>query len=360
MALIVTQIGLEKAIQADLQGVSFKITAVGVGLNGYVPNKTMTALQNEFKRVVISGGKQIADNHIHFTALFDGADEITGREIGFYLEDGTLFAIDSHPTNILLYKAPTDKSRALEGFDLILDAVPTNSITVDVTGDLVINFDKEFGALQFAPYDAERIYKTGETCCIIVNGEVEMMQMYAGPHLTCINKNPADLKNRHEQWNDSSKPFWWIPYTGTEVGTPFWWLDTTPPESAIMEINANLPTVIYWRLARRYPKLVKGNIINTGEIRGEFLRVLDQGRWIDVGRGINTSQADDFKSHKHTATVGLNSDGSRNILGTILGDCLAVKAGTPTTIIGPSPHIQMVGGNETRPRNIARAMAISI
>lgn len=57
-----------------------------------------------------------------------------------------------------------------------------------------------------------------------------------------------------------------------------------------MEINVDLPIAVYWRLARRYPDLVNGSVINTGEIRGEFLRVLDQGRGVDVNRQINTYQ----------------------------------------------------------------------
>jgi len=350
MTLVVTQIGLDKAIQADSQRVNFKITHVAVGLNGYTPDKTMTALQNEFARVAISGGKNISANQVHLTAMFDGKGEINGREIGFYLEDGTLFAIDSHPTEIILYKAPTKGPRALEGFDLVLDGVPPNSITVDITGDIVINFDKEFAALQFAPYDPLRTYKTGEICTIEVAGEVVSMQMYAGPDLTCVGKDPADLANRHEAWADPTKPFWWILYTGTEVGTPLWWLDTTPPESAVMEINANLPTAVYWRLARRYPGLVNGSTINTGEIRGEFLRVLDLGRGVDSGRSINTNQLDEFRAHAHTMQKGTSNGAAGDLI-------LRAGTGLPTA---PKPISSASGGAETRPRNIARAMAITI
>lgn len=144
MALVITQAGLDKATQADIQGISLKITEVGVGLNGYVPNNSQTKLQNEILRLALQGGKQISPNQIHMTALFDGETEIIGREVGFYLEDGTLFAVDSDPNIIIMYKSASKGSRALEGFDLILDSVPPNSITVDVTGDLGINFDRQF------------------------------------------------------------------------------------------------------------------------------------------------------------------------------------------------------------------------
>ncbi|WP_022940108.1 phage tail protein [Psychromonas hadalis] len=145
MSLIITEIGLEKAMQADEQGVSFKITHVGVGLNGYTPDKKMSALQNEFKRVEIAGGTQVAGNQIHLTALFDGDEEINGRELGFYLKDGTLFAIESHPTNLLTYKSPS--SKVIEAFDLILEGVPPNSITVDSTGDLSLYYADTFAVM---------------------------------------------------------------------------------------------------------------------------------------------------------------------------------------------------------------------
>jgi hypothetical protein len=391
MTLVVTQVGLDKATQADVQGVNLKITHVAVGLNGYTPDNTMTALQNEFARVAISGGKNINDNQVHLTAMFEGEGEINGREIGFYLEDGTLFAIDSHPTDIILYKSATTGARALEGFDLVLDGVPPNSITVDITGDIVINFDNEFKQiddqimlLQFAPYNPLRTYKTGETCTIEVAGEVIAMQMYAGPNLTCVGKDPADLANRHEQWPDSENPFWWIPYTGTEVGMPFWWLDVTPPETAVMEINADLPIAVYWRLARRYPDLITGGTINTGEIRGEFLRVLDQGRGIDPNRVIGEYQKGTLVAIDtgKTASIGRGIYGIRaNTTLNPTGDPVIARnlAGSDPQVVEAeyySMNLQGVGssnspstfsesgasgvGGVSRSRNIARAMAITI
>ena len=379
MALVITQAGLNKAIDASLQGISFKITHVGVGATGYVPDIEQDSLKNEITRLAISGGKKINSNQIHLTALFDGESEIIGREIGFYLEDGTLFAVDSDPDIIIMYKSGSNGSRALEAFDLILDSVPADSITVDVTGDLTLNFDKDFEEIkqftidelskysptlkiQHAPLDAKRTYKTGEVCTIEAYGEVIAMQMYAGPNITCINKNPADLTNRHEQWADPTKPFWWIPYTGTEVGTPFWWLSETPPESAVMEINANLPSAVYWRLARCYPDLVKvvgsTEIINTGEIRGHFLRVLDQGRGFDANRHINSYQRDLLRQHGHAinngTSVAFSDENSTSPYAVGSGSTRGDDYIRATSVTNAE------SGSETRPHNTARAMAITI
>ena len=56
MTLIVTQAGLDKVVQADISGISLIIAEVGIGLNGYTPDSTMTALQNESVRAALTGG----------------------------------------------------------------------------------------------------------------------------------------------------------------------------------------------------------------------------------------------------------------------------------------------------------------
>ena len=150
MTLVVTQAGLAKAMQADQRGISFKITHVGIGTTGYTPDSSMTELQSESVRVALSGGKEISSNQMHLTALFDGEAEIIGREVGFYLEDGTLFAVDSHPTDVLVYKSASTGSRVLEGFDLIFEAIPPNSITVDTSGDLTFYYAHSFAVMAVA------------------------------------------------------------------------------------------------------------------------------------------------------------------------------------------------------------------
>lgn len=77
------------------------------------------------------------------------------------------------------------------------------------------------------------------------------------------------------------------------------------------------------------------------DLRGEFIRGWDNGRGVDVGRGMGSSQADMLKAHTHTVQ------------------------GTPLTINGPHPDYTYstnwngtntsgsTGGTETRPRNIA-------
>ena len=142
MALQITQVGLNKAVQASANGISLEITHVAFGASGYNPSRNQTSLQNEILRRAVAGGNNVAPNQVHLTTIFEEGTQFTAREIGFYLTDGTLFAVDSHPTDILVYK--DDTAKCIEAFDLILDAVPPDSITVNTSGDLSLYYAEEF------------------------------------------------------------------------------------------------------------------------------------------------------------------------------------------------------------------------
>jgi hypothetical protein len=72
------------------------------------------------------------------------------RELGVYLADGTLLAVWSHPTQALAYK--TAGSDMLLSYDLVLSALPPNSVTVDGTGGLSLPSatDTQMGILRLA------------------------------------------------------------------------------------------------------------------------------------------------------------------------------------------------------------------
>jgi len=80
------------------------------------------------------------------------------------------------------------------------------------------------------------------------------------------------------------------------------------------------------------------------DMRGEFPRGWDNSRGIDSGRGIGSSQADDFKSHSHTRSA-TNGFGSGGAAFDVTRGSLDGGPFTATT--------SATGGTETRPRNIA-------
>lgn len=79
------------------------------------------------------------------------------------------------------------------------------------------------------------------------------------------------------------------------------------------------------------------------DLRGEFIRGWDDGRGVDVGRGLGTSQSDMFKSHTHD--LGSESGGGGNFATVVdSGGVDEAPTGNPS---------QAAGGAETRPRNVA-------
>ena len=84
------------------------------------------------------------------------------------------------------------------------------------------------------------------------------------------------------------------------------------------------------------------------DMRGEFLRGLDDGRGVDAGRVLGSWQADDFLSHTHP--VGSHPGyyvGADQSLG---GQSYSVAGGRRT---------EAAGGAETRPRNVAGLFCIA-
>lgn len=95
---------------------------------------------------------------------------------------------------------------------------------------------------------------------------------------------------------------------------------------------------------------------NLPDIRGEFIRALDNGRGIDAGRKIGTYQADEFKSHNHISYFA-----ERNLQypnGVAATDKTGSHGGGDDD--NPYPFTSNTGGDETRPRNIAFPAIIKI
>ena len=89
---------------------------------------------------------------------------------------------------------------------------------------------------------------------------------------------------------------------------------------------------------------------NVPDLRGEFIRSLDDGAGVDSARGLGTTQAAAVESHQHdvpsnrfwvTGTIGGD--------GTI--DASHIVSANDRTVA--TDAVQAYGGTETRPRNLA-------
>lgn len=91
---------------------------------------------------------------------------------------------------------------------------------------------------------------------------------------------------------------------------------------------------------------------NLPDLRGEFVRGLDDGRGVDAGRLLGSSQADELRQHGHVQTA---ASAIGVAPGSITG-LYGITGGTwnGNSVSGPAQQSTLPsGGAETRPRNVA-------
>lgn len=135
---VITEAGFTAALAAEQGGFRINITHIAVGDAGYdVPlqatgRTALTALTNERRRVEIQDAREVGDGQTDLSFIVDGAEDYAVREIGVFLDDGTLFAIASDPVQALLYK--TSLSVAAVAVELVLSTVPIEAINIVSAG----------------------------------------------------------------------------------------------------------------------------------------------------------------------------------------------------------------------------------
>ncbi len=143
VSLVITRAGLEECVSASSQGVVLNVKWVSAGDESYTPNAEQTALVNELQRVEFSEYKDLSGGQVQAVGKFSGPDEYAIREIGFWLESGTLLGVFSTPGVTLNYKVKD--GHCIQPLTLDLSALPSNSVQVVVgTENLNILMDDEF------------------------------------------------------------------------------------------------------------------------------------------------------------------------------------------------------------------------
>lgn len=116
----------------------------------------------------------------------------------------------------------------------------------------------------------------------------------------------------------------------------------TPPTNHLLLNGASFNMTTYPKLAAVYPSGV------LPDLRGEFIRGWDNGRGVDTGRSLLAYQLDSFAAHDHqpqgVCVASVNEDGTGNHGVSATYAAYNSKKVSETT---------SVGGNETRPRNVA-------
>jgi microcystin-dependent protein len=154
----------------------------------------------------------------------------------------------------------------------------------------------------------------------------------------------------------------------TPPATIIWTARSTAPPGYLLANGAAVSRTTYAALfaaiGAYYGAGNGSTTFNVPDIRGEFVRSLDSGRGIDPGRALGTVQGGDVQSHNH----GVNDPGHAHNFGypvpvrvndtdrgtgnsslfSIDSEIQPITAASGTGI-----SIQLAGGAETRPRNIA-------
>ena len=140
------------------------------------------------------------------------------------------------------------------------------------------------------------------------------------------------------------------------IGIPFFWPSSAMPNTVMTEWadmvflkfnGATFSASNYPKLALVFPELT------LPESRGEFLRIWDDGRGVDAGRGLLSAQGHEYQSHLHRLIMSAGSAGSGRVIGidSDLNGTLTYSIEQPGG--GRIQAIENAGGTETRPRNIA-------
>ena len=137
----ITEQGLQAVFNASNDGLAARISQIGLGDAGYsvaVSNSgrtDQTSLVSEQQKVAVSDGKRISGQQINISFIAEGTASYWVKELGFYLEDGTLFAVWSSPDKALAWKS--DSVPLIVGLELVLSALPADSVTVEPGAQLL-------------------------------------------------------------------------------------------------------------------------------------------------------------------------------------------------------------------------------
>ncbi|MFG0887266.1 hypothetical protein [Vibrio sp. CJQ_6] len=395
MSLLITHAGIAAAIRAGDLGIEYKITHISIGSVGYVPNPEQTTLAAEIQKKAITRGALVAQGQLHFETVWDGDEEFEGKELGYWLEDGTLFAVDSRDGEVITYKRKN--TVVTEACELNLATSTIENITVEMLGSpyateqvagtakiatsalvsagiddttivtpkklndkLTAHQDEENPHPQYPlatktqgqEYNPNRTYYRGDTCYTRVDDRTFEWEAYHEEPFS--GKDPLDTANRQVGWTDDTSSFYWTPAKRARPGTALWpWLSETVPEGTLNVLSNSVPVAVFWRLAEAFPEFVNAEtgMIDFPETGGEFFRVLDQGRGVDTYREFASAQSGQIQAHTHQFIV-------RSMSGSLYGG--SSNAGFSSPSSSYTNNTQSTGGSETRPRNLAFPILVEV
>lgn len=148
-------------------------------------------------------------------------------------------------------------------------------------------------------------------------------------------------------------------------GTVFFVAGSSAPAKSLKANGAAVSRSVYAALfsaiGTTYGDGNGSTTFNLPDLRGEFIRGFDDGRGVDAGRQLGSTQDDGMRSHRHLngfADDAYALDVSGHVYGETKDDMPGLAEGRALTNAGGLTNLvqgytSYTGGSETKPRNIA-------
>ena len=166
----------------------------------------------------------------------------------------------------------------------------------------------------------------------------------------------TDIYERHQTSYQADSWSEWVKVDSLDrvhkaelVGEVAFFARSTPPAGWLKangaEVSRTTYAALFAAIGTTFGAGDGRSTFNLPDLRGEFIRGVDDGRNVDSGRGLGTAQGDAIKTH----TINVPNSGYE---GNVLGSWFYAERGNGNNN-QPENKITYNGENETRPRNVA-------
>ncbi|MDX7752440.1 phage tail protein [Aeromonas caviae] len=337
---ILTDAGQAKMANALALGVPLKITHMAVGDgNGQpvTPNAAQTALVREKRRSPINTLFQDPTNQSQLVAeqiIPEDVGDWWIREIGVFSEDGTMIAVANTPdTYKPLLSSGAGRTQVIR---IVLIVSDTSAVELKIDPAVVLATRKYVDDLM-AAHKEGRDHPEGTQTNKGMLRLATQGEAIAGL-LGSVAVAPKEMKDAMEALLDIVAP----------VGVPIPWGAATPPNSRfLLAQGQSFDKAAYPKLATLWP---------TGvipfDLRGEFIRGWDNGRGVDAGRGVLSTQS--WQTAAIRGAEGAPDVGNVSYMSSNQGPVAnRIHPITRDTFGAVTVNMNNTAGAETRPRNIA-------
>lgn len=339
-----TGAGQAAAWNASNTGIALELTHVQFGSGNRAPTGTETALVTPQAYVAIAAGSRVAPNQIRLSAMLTGTSSFNIAEIGIWKgvpgqAGSVLFAYWSQASGVLGAKAPGVDF--IFTHDMVLsDAVAAGAVTV------VADTSQSAMLALMAEHEAKPDPHVGYMLESVLNLTTVPTQKIAPiicvtqPHFRMMIWNGSQYVRA--PWHQPCQLFFSYDNPSSIPGA-------LPVRADVSYQQSNYPDVVQ-RLG-----LSGSGTFSLVESRGEFLRVLDNGRAVDGGRAVGSFQDASTMSEY----IGSFFEGAGHELKNLDG-MVEFKPMFSRYQVNAAVYGDGVGIYRTRPRNVAFPLWMTI